>query len=205
MKILQLLSSARPAEGPQASVSSSLADELGRSLLASHPGSQRIVRDLGRQPLPLLDEAALTALQMPADKRSAEQASRVAHDDALIAELMAADVILLAAPMYNFTIPVQLKAWIDAISRAGVTFSYNPEGPVGLVKGKTVYVVTTRGGVHQGRPTDQVVPYLKAVLGFLGMTDVRVLYAEGLAMGSDAVAKSMAQARATVREWVAAA
>lgn len=205
MKILQILSSARAAEGPNASVSSTLTDELGRALAAHHPGSQRTVRDLGQAPLALLDGAALAAIHTPAEQRSAEQAARVAQDDALIAELMAADVILLAAPMYNFSIPVQLKAWIDAIARAGVTFSYNPQGPVGLVQGKKVYIVTTRGGLHQGKPTDQVVPYLQVVLGFLGMTDIQILCVEGLAFGPDAVAKAMAQARAKLAQWVVAA
>lgn len=201
MNILQILSSARPAAGPQASASSVLADELGRMLTAAHPGAKRLVRDLGQQPQPMLDASALQALFTPVEHRSAEQAARVAQDDALIAELMAADVLVIAAPMYNFTIPVQLKAWIDAISRAGVTFSYKPEGPVGLVQGKTVYIVTTRGGVHRDQPADQVVPYLRTVLGFLGMTDIHVVYAEGLAYGPDAAAQSMEQARVTIREW----
>lgn len=201
MNILQILSSARPSTGPQSSSSSALAEALGSQLAARHPGAQRQVRDLGRQPHPILDGAALQALFTPAEQRSPEQAARVALDDALIAELMAADVIVLAAPMYNFSVPVQLKAWIDAISRAGVTFSYNPSGPVGLVKGKTVYVVTTRGGVHRGQPFDQLVPYLRTVLGFLGMTDVHIIYAEGLAYGPDAAAKAMDDAHAQIREW----
>jgi FMN-dependent NADH-azoreductase len=202
MNILQILSSARPSEGPQASASGTLADELGRQLETRHPGARRVVLDLAREPHPPLDPAALQALFTPPAQRSAEQAARVAQDDARIAELMAADAIVLAAPMYNFTVPVQLKAWIDAISRAGVTFSYSPQGPVGLVKGKTVYVVTTRGGVHRDKPSDQLVPYLRTVLGFLGMTEMHVIYAEGLAYGTEAAEQAMAQARVKLREYV---
>lgn len=201
MNILQILSSARPAEGPHASTSSVLVDELGAMLATRHPGAKRVVRDLGRHPQPMLDPAALQALFTPAEQRTPAQAERVAMDDELIAELMAADIVLLAAPMYNFTIPAQLKAWIDAISRAGVTFRYNPDGPVGLVMGKTVYIVTTRGGIHRDTPNDLMVPYLRTVLGFLGMTDLRVVYAEGLACGPEAGSKAIAQAREAIQQW----
>ena len=111
---------------------------------------------------------------------------------------MAADVIVLAAPMYNFGIPTQLKAWIDAIARVGVTFSYSEEGPKGLVQGKTVYIVTTRGGLHRDQASDTLVPYLRMTLGFLGMTDVQVIYAEGLAMGPDGEARALADARTQI-------
>lgn len=166
-----------------------------------HPEAQVTVRDLARQPHPVLDEAALGALFTPPEQRTPEQAARVALDDALIAEIQAADVVVLGAPMYNFGITAQLKNWIDAIARARVTFRYTAEGVEGLLKGKQVIVVLTRGGIHRDTASDSQVPYLRSVLGFLGMTDVRFIYAEGLAMGPDAEAQGLAQAR----EQIAAA
>ena len=102
----------------------------------------------------------------------------------MIAEIQAADVVVLGVPMYNFGVPAQLKNWIDAISRAGVTFRYTENGPEGLLKGKKVYVALTRGGKYRNTPADTQVPYLQTVLTFLGMTDVQFVYAEGLAMGA---------------------
>lgn len=195
MRILQINSSVRPFVNGAGSHSTRLADELVRTLVAAHPEAELTVRDLGRNPHPILDPAALAALQTAPDRRSAEQAARVALDDALIAELQAADVLVLGVPMYNFGVPVQFKAWLDAVARAGVTFRYTDQGPVGLVTGKTVHVVTTRGGLHQGRPTDTVEPFLRTVLGFLGMTDVRFVFAEGLGMGPEAEARGLAAAR----------
>ena len=119
------------------------------------------MRDLADTPHPVLDEAALGALFTPADQRTPEQAARVALDDALIAEIQAADVVVLGVPMYNFGVPAQLKNWIDAISRAGVTFRYTANGPEGLLKGKKVYVALTRGGKYRNTPADTQVPYLQ--------------------------------------------
>ena len=132
------------------------------------------VRDLVATPHPALDEAALGALFTPAAQRTAEQAARVAQDDALIAEIQAADVVVLGVPMYNFGVPAQLKNWIDAITRAGVTFRYTANGPEGLLKGKTVYVALARGGRYRNTPADTQMPYLRTVFNFLGMTDRRV-------------------------------
>lgn len=184
MNILQINSSAR-TEG---SHSTRLANAIVERLVASHTAAEvRVtVRDLGRTPHPQLDEAALQALFTPEDTRTPEQAARVALDDALIAEIQAADTVVLGVPMYNFGVPAQLKNWIDAISRARVTFRYTEQGPEGLLKGKKVYVVLTRGGKYRDTPADSQVPYLKTVLGFLGMTDVHFIYAEGLAMGPEA-------------------
>jgi FMN-dependent NADH-azoreductase len=196
MNILQVNSSARVFENDQGSHSTHLANELSDALLAAHPGATRTVRDLARQPHPVLDEAGLGALFTPAEARTPEQAARVALDDALIAEIQAADVVVLGVPMYNFGVTAQLKNWIDAIARARVTFQYTDKGPVGLLTGKTVYAVLSRGGVHRDQPSDSQVPYLRAVLAFLGMTDVHFVYAEGLAMGPAAEAQALASARA---------
>jgi FMN-dependent NADH-azoreductase len=103
-------------------------------------------------------------------------------------------VVVLGVPMYNFGVPAALKNWIDAIARAGVTFSYTDKGPVGLLKGKKVYIALARGGLYRDTPADTQVPYLKTLLGFLGMTDIQFFYAEGLAMGPDAEKKALASA-----------
>ncbi|MEY8690049.1 MAG: FMN-dependent NADH-azoreductase [Leptothrix sp. (in: b-proteobacteria)] len=192
MNILQINASAR-REGAN---STRLADSITARLQATHPGASLTLRDLAVTPHPVLDEAALGALFTPAEQRSAEQAARVALDDALIAEIQAHDTIVLGVPMYNFGVPVQLKSWIDAIARAGVTFRYTASGPEGLLTGKKVYVALARGGLYRDTPNDSQVPYLKSVLGFLGLTDVHFIYAEGLAMGPEAASKGFAQAEA---------
>jgi FMN-dependent NADH-azoreductase len=202
MNILQVNSSARAFRDGQGSVSTALANELVAALRTNNPRAGLRVRDLALDPHPVLDEASLVALGTPAAQRSAEQAARVALDDALIAEVQAADVIVLGVPMYNFTISTQLKSWIDAIARAGVTFRYTEQGPEGLLKGKKVYAVLSRGGVHRDAPTDTQVPYLEIVLGFLGLDDVEFVYAEGLALGPAAAADGLAAARAQIVELI---
>jgi FMN-dependent NADH-azoreductase len=200
MNILQINSSARR----DASHSTRLATRLVERLRETAPGSTLTVRDLNAMPHPVLDEAALGALFTPAEQRTAEQAARVALDDALIAEIQAADVVVLGVPMYNFGVPAPLKNWIDAISRAGVTFRYTEKGPEGLLKDKKVYVALTRGGQYRNTPSDTQVPYLKTVFTFLGMTDVQFVYAEGLAMGHDAERNGIASAHDQIEEALAA-
>jgi FMN-dependent NADH-azoreductase len=200
MNVLQINSSAR-REG---SHSTRLATRLVERLRETDSGATLTVRDLSRTPHPVLDEAALGALFTPADQRTPEQAARVALDDALIAEIQAADVVVLGVPMYNFGVPAQLKNWIDAISRAGVTFRYTEQGPEGLLKGKKVYVALARGGKYRNTPADSQVPYLETIFKFLGLADVRFVYAEGLAMGPDAEQKAIASAYEEIDEAVAA-
>lgn len=204
MNILQINSSARRLQDDQGSVSTRLANELTAGLRAASPDASIVVRDFAVSPLPVLDEATLGALFTPAEARTADQAARVALNDQLIAELFAADVVVLGVPMINFNVSAQLKNWIDAIARAGVTFKYGPTGPVGLVTGKKVYVVTARGGIHRDQPSDQVVPYLRTVLAFLGMTDVEFVYAEGLNMGPEAADRGLNQARSQITQLLAA-
>lgn len=194
MNILQINASAR-SEGAQ---STRLADIVVGRLQDSNPGAALVVRDLARNPHPVLDEEGLQALFAPASERTAEQAARVALDDALIAEIQHADAVVLGVPMYNFGISAQLKNWLDAIARAQVTFQYTENGPEGLLKGKVVYVALARGGKYRDTAADSQVPYLKTILGFLGMTDVRFIYAEGLAMGPDAVGQAFAAAEADI-------
>lgn len=199
MKILQINASAR-REGAN---STKLANTVSERLKAAHPAATVTLRDLAATPVTVLDEAALGALFTPAEQRSAAQAAVVAEYDALIAEIQAHDAIVLGVPMYNFGVPVQLKAWIDAIARAGVTFRYTESGPEGLIKGKTVYVALARGGLYRDQPHDSQVPYLKTVLAFLGLADVRFIYAEGLAMGPEAAAKGFAQAEVDLAQALA--
>lgn len=200
MNILQINSSARGGN----SHSTRLAGEIVARLQSIQANTRLSVRDLGQTPHPALDEKALQALFTPADQRTPEQAARVALDDALIAEIQAADAVVLGVPMYNFGVTAQLKNWIDAIARAGVTFRYTDTGPEGLLKGKKVYVALTRGGQYRNTPTDSQVPYLKTVLGFLGLSDIEFVYAEGLAMGPEAEQKALASARAEIEQVLAA-
>jgi FMN-dependent NADH-azoreductase len=196
MNILQINSSIRA----DASHSSRLAAELVQRLQVAAPGASLTVRDLGRSPQPMLDEIALQALFTAADQRTALQVARVAQDDALIAELFAADVLVLAVPMYNFAIPAQLKNWIDAISRVQVTFRYTASGSEGLLKDKKAYVVLARGGIYRDLASDTQKPFLQTLLGFLGITDVEFVYAEGLAMGPDAEQAALTSAQQQIAE-----
>ncbi len=192
MNILQINASAR-REGAH---SSRVADSIVARLRSLNPAATLTLRDLAVTPHPVLDEAALGALFTPAEQRTPEQRARVALDDALIAEFLAADALVLGVPMYNFGIPAQLKNWIDAIARNGVTFRYTQQGAEGLVAGKTVYVALARGGRYRGTDADSQVPYLRTVLGFLGINDVHFIYAEGLNMGAEAAQAGLAQAEA---------
>lgn len=199
MNILQINSSARIV----GSHSSNLANQLSARLLEQHASANLAVRDLAVTPQPTLDESALQALFTPADQRTPEQAARVALDDALIAEVQAANVLVIGVPMYNFGISSQLKNWIDAISRAQVTFRYTANGPEGLLTGKKVYVVLTRGGLYRNTTNDTQMPYLKNFFAFLGMTDVEFIYAEGLAMGAESEQRAISDAQAQIEAALA--
>ena len=194
MNILQVNASARR----QGANSSRVADAIVARLRSTDPASPLTLRDLAITPHPVLDEQALAALFAPADQRTPAQAARVALDDALIAEIQAADVIVLGVPMYNFGVPAQLKNWIDAIARNGVTFRYTEKGPEGMLKGKKAYIGLARGGRYRGSEADSQVPYLKTVLAFLGITELHFIYAEGLNMGAEAAQQGFAQAEADI-------
>lgn len=196
MNILQVNSSAR-IDG---SHSTRLASAITARLHGANPDARVTVRDLSRAPHPALDEAALGALFTPDEQRSPAQSGRVALDDLLIAEIQKADTVVIGVPMYNFGIPSQLKNWIDAISRVRVTFRYTEKGPQGLLTGKKVYIALARGGMYRNTPSDLQVPYLKTILGFLGMTDLQFVYAEGLAMGPEAEQQALASANAQIEE-----
>ena len=198
--ILYLNSSVRST----GSVSRQLSGEFIEKLKVAHPGANVVTRDLAANPLPHLTEAMVGAYFTPAEQRSDEQKELIKTSDEVVAELLAADVVVVGAPMYNFSVSSTLKSWIDHVARAGVTFKYTETGPVGLVEGKTVYAACARGGLYRGTPNDSQTPYLKAVLGFLGMKDVHFVYAEGLNMGPDAAAQGFAQAEADLEAALAA-
>lgn len=194
MNILQLNTSARSI----GSQSTRLAEAITSRLKLHHPGATVVLRDFAKAPHPPLDEFALTARFTPSSQRTPDQHARVARDSELITELKAADLLVFGVPMYNFHIPVQFKAWIDAVAQAGETFRYTESGPEGLLVAKKAYVALTRGGVYRETAADMQVPYLKSVLGFVGITSVELIYAEGLAMGEEIARNGFADAEARI-------
>lgn len=174
-------------------VNSSINGELGNSNILSHEFVTRlkgkaktevnlVSRDLSQDALPHLTQAEMGAWMTPANERTDEQSQLADISDSLVAELQNTDTLVIGVPMYNFAIPSTFKAWIDRIARAGITFKYTEQGPVGLLEGKKAIIVAARGGMYQGTPKDSQTQYLKDVLAFIGITDVQFIYAEGLAM-----------------------
>ena len=163
--------------------SSMLADRFASARKAADPRVTIATRDLARDPIPHIDGERFKAFLTPADKRDEMQQQVAAFSDALIAELRRADLIAIGLPMYNFGIPSTLKAYFDHVARSGETFRYTEKGPVGMLTGKRAVVFATRGGLYAGTPLDSQTAYIRAFLGFLGITDVEFVYAEGLAMG----------------------
>ena len=177
---------------------------VGRKLaekFASRPGSSLTVRDLTREPLPHIDDIFAVARNTPQDNLTGAQRAALALSDKLLTELFAADTLIIAAAMINFGIPSSLKAYVDHVVRPGVTFSYSEKGPEGLVKGKKAYIVVARGGVYTQGPMQAYNfqdTYLKAALGFLGITDVEVIAVEGIAFGPEVAEKALGTALARV-------
>lgn len=155
------------------SVTRSFTDRLVRTLGDSGREVETVTRDTND--LPYLDEVWAGATFTDPNDRSADQKEALAISDTLVAELQNADVVVIGAPMYNFGITATLKSWIDQITRARVTFQYTEKGPEGLLSGKKVYVVTASGGTPIGSALDFATPYLKHVLGFLGLNDVTIV------------------------------
>lgn len=169
---------------------------LGKEFIAARAGDSVTHRDLGREHLPLLTEAWIAGAYAGPEERAPETAAALALSDKLVDELLAADRLVIAAPMYNLTVPAALKAWIDQIVRVGRTFDMKPEGYVGLALGKKALVILSSGGVFAGTPYDFEEPYLRAILGFIGITDVTFVRAEGMNLGDEAKAKGLEAARA---------
>ena len=197
--ILFVKSSSSGSQSQSHRFASHIVDDLQRR----HPDATLTVRDVAKDPLPHIDEAFVTGRVLPSEKRSPAQVKSLALSETLIAELEAADAIVLAVPMYNFGIPSSLKAWIDHIARPGRTFSYSAKGPEGLLKGKKAVVVVARGGVYSEGPMqkfDFQESYLRTILGFVGITNVHVVRVEGVGMGEEAIKKAAASAKAQAEE-----
>ncbi|WP_330981778.1 MULTISPECIES: FMN-dependent NADH-azoreductase [Enterobacterales] len=186
------------------SQSGQLTDYFVDQWAEKHPADQITVRDLAAQPIPVLDGELVGALRPGDAPLSPRQQEALALSDELVAELQAHDVVVIAAPMYNFNIPTQLKNYFDLVARAGVTFNYTENGPEGLVKGKRAIVVSSRGGIHKDTPTDLLAPYMKLFLGFIGITDVNFVFAEGMGYGPEVAAKAQSDAKAAINSLVAA-
>lgn len=201
--ILHINSSVRT----QGSISRQLSAEFLAKWKIVQPFDRVVERDLASSSIPHLSEQLMAAFFTPREQRSPAQADIIRLSDELVAELLAADVIVIGAPMYNFSVSSALKAWIDHVTRAGVTFKYTDTGPVGLVSGKKVYVFTASGGVYSDGPDkamDFHGTYLRAVLGFIGLSDITFVASEGLGMGEDAAASAIAQSRRSMAALVAA-
>lgn len=187
------------------SVTRELSRAVADTLRAARPASRYRYRDLAAAPPAHLSGALLGALRAT-DTVAGDQADDVTLTDELLTEFLAADVIVLGAPMYNFSIPSPLKAWIDRVAQAGKTFRYTAEGPVGLAGGKRVVIVSARGSQIHGtvaeRALDHQESYLRTVFGFFGISDVQVLRAEGIGLGPEARANALAAAHAAVDDLV---
>jgi FMN-dependent NADH-azoreductase len=204
--LLQLNSSLNSTAGH----SSRLADAFVANWRVANPGAEVTVRDLAADPVPHLTAERFGAFLAKPEERTVEQKTVVAYSDRLIEELRNADTIVLGLPLYNFGVPSTLKAYFDHIARAGVTFKYSENGPIGLLTGKKAYVLAARGGIYAGTPQDTETVYVRDFLAFLGITDVEFVYAEGLAIGEatreSALAKAREQIEAlTATEWKQAA
>lgn len=184
------------------SQSSQLADFYVEEAKAK--GDQVTVRDLAADPIPVLDGELVGALRPSDAPLSPRQQETLDLSNALIDELQAHDVIVIAAPMYNFNIPTQLKNYFDLVARAGVTFRYTEAGPEGLVKGKRAVILSSRGGIHKDTPSDLLTPYVKLFLGFIGITDVEFVFAEGIAYGPEVATKATDDAKNAIKQIVSA-
>lgn len=195
MKLLRVDASAKA----HASITRELGDRLQARLVDTD--DTVIVHDVGRTPLPHVDEPFVSGLRGGGHGAAAETAVR--RSDRYLDDLEASDALLIGTPMYNFTVPSALKSWIDHIVRAGRTFRYTEKGPEGLLADRPVTVLVTSGGIYSegpGAARDHLVPYLRTVLGFIGLDRVEVVRAEGLDMGPEARETGIARARRTIDE-----
>lgn len=196
--ILQLNTSLNGPDG----LSSRLAADFAAALAAAS-GRGIVVRDLARQPVPHLTAERFAAFTTQPSQRTLEQQRYVSESDALIDEIREADVLVFGMPMYNFGVPSTFRAWFDHVARAGETFRYAPEGPVGLLGGRRAFVFATRGGRYAGTELDLQSAYVRQVLGFVGIREVEFTYAEGLALGAEQREAALAAATARIRELAA--
>lgn len=187
----------------------SVSRQLGRELVSrwqqQDPALQLVQRDVGSELIPLLDGRVLAAGALESALRTPFQQAQAELNGELIAELSASDVLLIAAPMYNFSIPANLRAWFDRVLAAGKTFRYTEHGPQGLLQGKRGILILTAGGLHSQTPVNQMHEgYLRTLLAFIGITEVDVVRAEGLSMGSEQRQRGLARARHDMEQLLAA-
>jgi FMN-dependent NADH-azoreductase len=194
LRVLEIAASGRN----EGSVSRMLSADVVAALEARH-GSVELTRRELKDGVPLVDDAWINANFTPAEERSAAQRATLAESDALVAELKAADLVVIGAPIYNFGIPAALKAWVDMVARARLTFRYTENGPQGLLEGKKAYVVIASGGVPVDSPVDFATPYLRHALSFIGITDVDVIAADRLNSRAD---ESIDAARIRIAELI---
>ncbi|MEX1664150.1 FMN-dependent NADH-azoreductase [Zhongshania arctica] len=187
----------------QGGTSSQMSQEFIQALRNKQDDSTLIFRDLHENPLPHLDGERFTAFVTPAEQRSPAQHAIVAESDILINELRDADIIVLGMPLYNLGVPSTFKAYIDHIARAGETFRYTANGPQGLLSDKKVYVFAARGGQYLDTPMDTQTPYLRHILGLMGISDIEFIYAEGLNMGPELAKQALTNARKQLLDSVA--
>jgi len=161
-----------------------------------------VQRDLTTMQLPHLSGEEMQAWMTEDEERTAEQHKLASVSDELVNEVKAADALVIGMPMYNFGIPSVFKAWLDRIARAGLTFRYTENGPVGLLENKKVYVLAARGGFYAGTDKDTQTQYLKNVFAFIGLTDVEFIYAEGFAMGEELADKAWSGANEKILELI---
>lgn len=194
LKVLEIAASGRN----DGSVSRRLSADLIAALEGRHGRIDLARRDLGKG-LPFVDEAWINANFTPAEERNAEQRAALAVSDSLVAELKAADVLVIGVPIYNFGVPAALKAWVDMVARARLTFRYTENGPKGLLEGKKAYVIVASGGVPVDSAVDFATPYLRHALSFIGITDVDVIAADRLNSGQE---ESIDAARVRIAELI---
>jgi len=171
---------------PEGSISKDLTRSIVDRLRSAHPDSELTYRDLGANPLPEADAAWIAAVNTPSEQRNADQAGIAALSDQLIAELKAADTVVIGLPVYNFNLPSQLKTWLDQMARAGETFHYTEAGPAGLVSGTRAIIAYTSGGTRFGSDIDFASTYLRHMLGFFGITDVQFVASDQVAIDAEA-------------------
>lgn len=199
MATIQVIESSARKQG---SVSRQLTEQFIATWQAAHPADQIKVRDLAVDQVPHLDANLLGGWMTPVEQQSEAEQAALALSNQLTDEVLAADVLVLAAPMYNFAIPSTLKAWLDHVLRAGVTFKYTETGPQGLLSGKRAFVLTARGGIYAGSTQDHQEPYLRQALAFIGIHDVTFINAEGLNLGGDFLEKGVSQAKAQLAQAI---
>lgn len=190
------------------SYSTRMATELAQELQGIEPASTIVHRNLGAHPLPHIDELFIAAINKPAEARSLDEVAAIKTSDELAQELLASDTLVIGTGLINFGVYSSLKTWIDHVARAGLSFKYTENGPVGLATGKKAYIVLAAGGVYSYGPAkskDHAQPHLETILGFLGITDIETIYVEGVAMGLDAVTKTVDAARDRIRQLAIAA